>query len=213
MRTTNAGSASRGTTSGICGSPAATSSAATAPRRCSGGRCPARSAASPPPRCSAAGRRARRTTRARARARSRAAAARPAAGGAAGGAAAGPAPGLVVVEALREFCSKDFQPCDQRRSREEQQAVFPYADFQNVPPGPDTLLGPGLVETPENADTRIRQLLAWLRDQPYRSVACVAHFQILTRILTKHLEPAGYDGAKYGDLTNLEIRSVPILFE
>jgi len=114
---------------------------------------------------------------------------------------------------LREFCGKDFQPCDQRRTRDELEVAFPYADFRNVPPGVDTLLGPGVVETPESADKRIIWLLAWLRQQPHQSIACVAHFQILTRIFSKHLEPAGWNGSKYGDLTNLEIRSVPVRFD
>lgn len=123
------------------------------------------------------------------------------------------APKLYVLEALREFCSKDFQPCDQRRSRDELEAAFSHADFRHVPPGADTLLGPGLVETPDSADLRIRWLFAWLREQSHRSIACVAHMQILTRIFSRFLEPKGFDGSGYGDLGNLEIRSVPIRFD
>ncbi|CAK0868090.1 unnamed protein product [Prorocentrum cordatum] len=121
-------------------------------------------------------------------------------------------PRLVAHEALREFCSKDFQPCDSRRPPADLSSAFPHADFRHVPPGPDALLAPGKVETPESADARIRWFFAWLREQPERNVACVAHFQILTRILKNHLEPAGFNGSSYGDLTNLEIRSVPIAF-
>jgi len=127
--------------------------------------------------------------------------------------AAGSAPRLYVLEALREFCGKNFQPCDQRRTQEELAAAFPHADFKHMPFGKDKLLGPGLVEAPESADARIHWLLAWLRERPETSIGCVAHMQILTRLHTKHLEPAGFDGSSYGDLDNLEVRSVPIRFE
>jgi len=127
--------------------------------------------------------------------------------------AAGSAPRLYVLEALREFCGKNFQPCDQRRAPEELAAAFPHADLKHVPSGKDELLGPGRVEAPESADARIHWLLAWLRERPETSIGCVAHMQILTRLLTKHLEPAGFDGSSYGDLDNLEVRSVPIRFE
>ncbi|CAK9057088.1 unnamed protein product [Durusdinium trenchii] len=75
-------------------------------------------------------------------------------------------PPLVALEALREFCGKQFQPCDSRRAPEELLTVFPHVDFANVPPGADTLLGPGKVETPESADARIARFFAWLREQP-----------------------------------------------
>lgn len=127
--------------------------------------------------------------------------------------AAGSAPRLYVLEALREFCGKNFQPCDQRRSPQELAAAFPHADLKHMPSGKDELLGPGRVEAPESADARIQWLLAWLRERPESSIGCVAHMQILTRLLTKHLEPAGFDGSSYGDLDNLEVRSVPIRFD
>mmetsp|Transcript_9738 Transcript_9738/g.18795 ORF Transcript_9738/g.18795 Transcript_9738/m.18795 type:complete len:322 (-) Transcript_9738:49-1014(-) len=127
--------------------------------------------------------------------------------------AAGSAPRLYVLEALREFCGKNFQPCDQRRMSEELAATFPHADLKHVPSGKDELLGPGRVEGPESADARIQWLLAWLRERPETNIGCVAHMQILTRLLTKHLEPAGFDGSSYGDLDNLEVRSVPIRFD
>ncbi|CAE7519756.1 PGM, partial [Symbiodinium pilosum] len=50
---------------------------------------------------------------------------------------------LEATSALREFCGKQYQPCDSRRSIQELQAEFPHADFSEVPPGPDELLGPG----------------------------------------------------------------------
>lgn len=123
------------------------------------------------------------------------------------------APRMYSLEALREFCSKEFQPCDQRRPRDEQEAAFPHVDFRHVPPGQDTLLAPGALEAPEGADARIRWLLAWLAQRPEKEIACVAHFQILSRILAEHLEPAGWDATAYGDMKNLEVRSVPIAFE
>eukprot|EP00913_Durusdinium_trenchii_P035572 g33288.t1 len=88
--------------------------------------------------------------------------------------------------------------------------VFPHVDFANVPPGADTLLGPGKVETPESADARIARFFAWLREQPQQNIACVAHFQILSRIFV-HLKGSGLDSA-YGDFANLEVRSIPIAF-
>lgn len=122
------------------------------------------------------------------------------------------APKLVAVEALREFCSKAFQPCDSRHDPQELRAAFPHADFANVPAGPDALLGPGAVEAPESADRRARWLLAWVRARPERSIACVGHFQILSRILKEHMAPAGWDEAAHAPLSNLDIRSVPVAF-
>mmetsp|Transcript_52334 Transcript_52334/g.94186 ORF Transcript_52334/g.94186 Transcript_52334/m.94186 type:complete len:331 (+) Transcript_52334:158-1150(+) len=122
-------------------------------------------------------------------------------------------PRLYALEALREFCGKSYQPCDSRRPPEELQLAFPHADFQAVPSGADTLLGPGRIETAESADSRIRALLSWIRTQQHGSIACVAHMQILTRIFKDHLEPAGLDGSTYGDFGNLEVRSVPLAFD
>eukprot|EP00931_Biecheleriopsis_adriatica_P006871 TRINITY_DN108214_c0_g1_i1.p1 TRINITY_DN108214_c0_g1~~TRINITY_DN108214_c0_g1_i1.p1 ORF type:complete len:314 (-),score=55.67 TRINITY_DN108214_c0_g1_i1:8-919(-) len=123
-------------------------------------------------------------------------------------------PQLFALEALREFCGKNFQPCDSRRPPEILfYRDFAHVDFQNVPRGADQLLKPGVVEAPESADSRIRQLLEWIRTRPERSIACVGHFQILSRVFSKHLEPAGWDSSQYGDLTNLEIRTVPLAFD
>eukprot|EP00930_Biecheleria_cincta_P086197 TRINITY_DN75522_c0_g1_i1.p1 TRINITY_DN75522_c0_g1~~TRINITY_DN75522_c0_g1_i1.p1 ORF type:complete len:307 (+),score=36.89 TRINITY_DN75522_c0_g1_i1:31-951(+) len=126
------------------------------------------------------------------------------------GCAAAGGPRLYALDALREFCSTNYQPCDSRRAPEELAEEFPYVDFRNVSPGADTLLGPGKVESPDSADQRIRRLFSWLRDQPCSSIACVAHMQILTRIFTKHLQPAGLDCAHYGAYGNHEVRSVSI---
>jgi len=122
-------------------------------------------------------------------------------------------PSLVSVEALREFCGKAFQPCDSRRDPKELSADFPHAAFENVPAGPDTLLGPEVVESPESADARIRWLLSWIRSRPETNIACVGHMQILTRILTEHMAPAGWDTSEYEPLSNLDIRSVTIAFD
>lgn len=122
-------------------------------------------------------------------------------------------PRTCALEGLREFCSKDFQPCDSRRPPEDLEKTFPHVDFSEVPSGADALLGPGRVESAESADARIRGLFAWIRAQPEKEIACVAHFQILSRILAVHLEPAGWDGSDYGSLGNLDIRSVPVAFE
>ncbi|CAE7703108.1 PGM, partial [Symbiodinium sp. CCMP2592] len=113
-------------------------------------------------------------------------------------------PKLHAVEALREFCGKQYQPCDSRRPTEELKADFPHVDFSQVPPGADDLLGPGKVESIESVDARIQKLFTWLRDQPHEAVGCVAHFQILSRIFAEHLEPAGLDGSCYGPYANLE---------
>lgn len=123
------------------------------------------------------------------------------------------APPLSAMEALREFCSKDYQPCDSRRAPAELVTSFPHVDFSQVPQGPDGLLGEGLVETPESADARIQSFFAWLRQRPEKQIAVVAHMQILTRVFKEYLQPAGWDSTGYGDLTNLEIRSVAIAFQ
>mmetsp|Transcript_4335 Transcript_4335/g.9420 ORF Transcript_4335/g.9420 Transcript_4335/m.9420 type:complete len:315 (+) Transcript_4335:79-1023(+) len=120
-------------------------------------------------------------------------------------------PKLFVLEALREYCGKQYQPCDSRRHPSELAKVFPHADFAEVPAESDSLIGPGMVESAESADARISQLFKWLQSRPEDSIACVAHMQILTRIFATRLEPAGLDSFG-GDYTNLEIRSVPISF-
>lgn len=122
-------------------------------------------------------------------------------------------PPLVALEALREFCHKDFQPCDSHRSPQELRESFPHVDFEHVPTGPDTLLGPGVVESTDSADSRIRWLLSWLGSRPEKRIACVGHFQILSRVLAQHLVPAGWDESGYQELGNLDIRTVPIVFE
>lgn len=122
-------------------------------------------------------------------------------------------PSLISVEALREFCGKAFQPCDSRRDPKELSADFPHAAFENVPAGPDTLLGPEVVESPESADARIRWLLSWIRSRPETNIACVGHMQILTRVLAEHMAPAGWDTSAYEPLSNLDIRSVTIAFD
>lgn len=126
--------------------------------------------------------------------------------------AGGGSPAIHSLEALREFNGKAFQPCDSRRGREELEPAFPHVDFTHVPRGADTLLAPGKVESPDNVDARLRWLLGWVHRRPERQIACVAHFQVLSRLLGKHLAPAGWDPNGYGDLTNLEIRSVPVAF-
>lgn len=145
------------------------------------------------------------------------------AGGVFGCGGAGPdglvAPRLVVLEALREFNSSVFHPCDARRTRSELQPAFSHADFWGMPDGVDTLLGPGLVETTESADNRIHWLLAWLRMQPERSIACVSHGAFLRQLFWKHLAPVGWtkglagEGEAEARFANLEIRSVPLHFD
>ncbi|OLP90503.1 hypothetical protein AK812_SmicGene27916 [Symbiodinium microadriaticum] len=41
-------------------------------------------------------------------------------------------PKLHALEALREFCGKQYQPCDSRRPPEELQADFPHVDFNQA---------------------------------------------------------------------------------
>jgi len=124
---------------------------------------------------------------------------------------------LMVLEALREFNSSVFHPCDARRRREELELEFPDAYFSGVPEGGDMLLAPGLLETAEIVDNRIHWLLAWIRLRPERSIAVVSHGAFLRRLFTLHLEPAGWsiDSIPSGDrrFGNLEIRSVPIVFQ
>lgn len=121
-------------------------------------------------------------------------------------------PPLQALEELREFCGKQFQPCDSRRAPEELRSVFPHVDFTHVPPCADTLLGPDKVESTESVDERIQRFFEWLRNQEQQNIGCVAHFQILTRIF-ENLEAAGLDCSAYGDFKNLEVRSIPITFD
>jgi len=124
---------------------------------------------------------------------------------------------LMVLEALREFNSSVFHPCDARRRRKELELEFPNACFSGVPEGGDMLLGPGLVETAEIVDNRIHWFLAWLRQRPERSIAVVSHGAFLRRLFAVHLEPAGWsiDRKATGDRRwgNLELQSVPIAFQ
>jgi len=124
---------------------------------------------------------------------------------------------LVVLEALREFNSSVFHPCDARRRREELELDFPGANFSGVPEGGDMLLGPGLVESAEIVDNRIHWFLAWICMRPERSIAVVSHGAFLRRLFAVHLQPAGWsiDNWTTGGrrLGNLEIHSVPIAFQ
>ncbi|CAE8713581.1 unnamed protein product, partial [Polarella glacialis] len=117
---------------------------------------------------------------------------------------------LVVLEVLREFNSSVFHPSDARRRRDELEKTFPYANFSGVTQGIDMLLGPGIVETAEIADSRIHWLLAWLRMRPERSIACVSHGAFLRRLLAERLTPAGWRGEPR--LGNMESIVVPIAF-
>ena len=121
-------------------------------------------------------------------------------------------PPLVALEELREFCGKQFQPCDSRRAPQELQLEFPHVDFSHVPPGGDSLLGPNKVESVESVDQRIYRFFEWLRISEHQNIGCIAHFQILTRIF-ENLQAAGLDCAAYGDFKNLEVRSIPIAFD
>eukprot|EP00929_Paragymnodinium_shiwhaense_P000732 TRINITY_DN100968_c0_g1_i1.p1 TRINITY_DN100968_c0_g1~~TRINITY_DN100968_c0_g1_i1.p1 ORF type:complete len:340 (+),score=75.01 TRINITY_DN100968_c0_g1_i1:46-1065(+) len=123
---------------------------------------------------------------------------------------------VVALEALREFCGKDFQPCDSRRDPSELKTQFPHVNLDNISAGGDTLLAPDKVESEESADKRIQWLFRWLRDQDVKSIACVGHFQILNRIFKNHLVPAGLDPTRYNwdkPFKNLEVRSVPMAID
>eukprot|EP00747_Dinoflagellata_sp_TGD_P170294 gnl/TRDRNA2_/TRDRNA2_201485_c0_seq1.p1 gnl/TRDRNA2_/TRDRNA2_201485_c0~~gnl/TRDRNA2_/TRDRNA2_201485_c0_seq1.p1 ORF type:complete len:380 (-),score=42.18 gnl/TRDRNA2_/TRDRNA2_201485_c0_seq1:72-1211(-) len=123
------------------------------------------------------------------------------------------APPIFAIEALREYCSKDFQPCDQRHTREELEDRFVLVNFTFVPPGDDELLCPNFLETPESLNRRIRWLLLFIESRPETSIAVVGHSHILSKILNENLAPSGWDATSSGDFTYLETRSVPILFK
>lgn len=123
-------------------------------------------------------------------------------------------PSLVVLEELREFNSSKPHPCDWRQPRESLEPVFPHADFSEMVNGPDSILGPGLVETAPHCDGRIDRLLTWLRKRPERSIACVSHYGFLKRLFYKHFEPVGWRPPEgNGQWGNVEMRSVVVAFQ
>ncbi|CAJ1351294.1 unnamed protein product [Effrenium voratum] len=112
----------------------------------------------------------------------------------------------LAVESAREFSEGHARPCDYRRARSAQAAGFGFVDFRQVPEGEDSFAA--RKESPQDVDSRCRQLLALLAEMPQKSIAVVSHTGFLSRLFAHHLAW----GSKAA-FRNAELRSVVLCFE
>jgi broad specificity phosphatase PhoE len=107
----------------------------------------------------------------------------------------------IAHEDAREHCPYGANPCDKRRSAEEQAKEFETVDFSLVPVGPDQFLE--VTETKEALDARCRRLLEFLAARPEQVIAVVSHCAFLGRLFEAHFSWSGSPWFK-----NVECRTV-----